>query len=249
MKATVLCTLLLLCPSAAFSQAPAGHDVTTRASSYFSTNDEGLDSTAILPPPPAVGSVRFLHDEARYREGLIERRTERGRLAARDADLSDTGEMFSEAFGMAISRENTPAIHALIRRLRGELGSMATRAAKRHYGRLRPFVLYDDPTCYRPDEDRVNKNGSYPSGHSSLGWGLALVLTEINPQNKEAILRRGYEIGESRVICGYHWQSDVDAGRLAASAAVATLHANEEFLEMLQKAKEEFRIKSQASQN
>ena len=40
------------------------------------------------------------------------------------------------------------------------------------------------------------------------------------------ILQRGIAFGQSRVICGAHWQSDVDAGRLVGSAAVAKLHAN-----------------------
>jgi membrane-associated phospholipid phosphatase len=35
-----------------------------------------------------------------------------------------------------------------------------------------------------------------------------------------------FGFGESRVICGYHWQSDVDAARIVGSAVVATLHTN-----------------------
>ena len=46
--------------------------------------------------------------------------------------------------------------------------------------------------------------------------------------------------GDSRVIVGAHWQSDVDAGRLAGSAAVVTLHTCPEFLEQLAKARAEF---------
>ena len=47
-------------------------------------------------------------------------------------------------------------------------------------------------------------------------------------------------MGQSRVICGYHFQSDVDAGRLVASAVVARLHANDAFMIQLGKAKKEF---------
>ena len=69
---------------------------------------------------------------------------------------------------------------------------------------------------------------------------MALILAEINPAQKEAILQRGFDMGQSRVICGYHWQSDVDAGRLAGSAAVAALHSNPAFIRQLDKAKKEF---------
>jgi acid phosphatase (class A) len=47
-------------------------------------------------------------------------------------------------------------------------------------------------------------------------------------------------MGQSRVICGYHFQSDVDAARLVAGAVVARLHANDAFTLQLKKAKEEF---------
>ena len=46
-------------------------------------------------------------------------------------------------------------------------------------------------------------------------------------------------MGESRVICGYHFQSDVDAARLVASAVVARLHADPGFQAQLEKARKE----------
>ena len=67
------------------------------------------------------------------------------------------------------------------------------------------------------------------------------MLAEINPARQQEIFERGYEMGQSRVICGYHWQSDVDAGRLVASSVVATLHTKPAFIEQLAKAKEEFK--------
>jgi acid phosphatase (class A) len=50
--------------------------------------------------------------------------------------------------------------------------------------------------------------------------------------------------GESRVIVGAHWQSDVDAGRLAASAAYARLHTSERFLQQMRLARQEYRCKA-----
>ena len=69
---------------------------------------------------------------------------------------------------------------------------------------------------------------------------MALVLSEINPARQNEILRRGLELGQGRVVCGYHWQSDVDAGRILAATVVARLHANETFVKELAAAKEEF---------
>ena len=91
------------------------------------------------------------------------------------------------------------------------------------------------------DEEELRYNGSYPSGHTIEGWSAALVLMELNPERADTILARGYMYGESRVIAGYHWQSDVDAGRLAASAAIARLHADKRFQRLMRKARREYR--------
>ena len=115
---------------------------------------------------------------------------------------------------------------------------------KDFYKRTRPYVYYGEPTIYPQDEEELRNNGSYPSGHTIEGWSAALLLTELNPDRADTILARGYIYGESRVIAGYHWQSDVDAGRLAASAAIARLHADKRFMRLLRKAHKEFRCLS-----
>ena len=57
----------------------------------------------------------------------------------------------------------------------------------------------------------------------TLGWGL--VLAELAPDRATPILSRARAIGESRVVCGVHYPSDVLAGYLAASLWVSTLLA------------------------
>jgi acid phosphatase (class A) len=64
-------------------------------------------------------------------------------------------------------------------------------------------------------------------------------LSEIAPDRADSILQRGHAFGQSRVICGAHWQSDVNAGRLVGSAAVAKLHSNPTFLAQMAAAKVE----------
>ena len=54
------------------------------------------------------------------------------------------------------------------------------------------------------------------------------------------LLKLGYEWGESRIIIGYHWKSDVEAARALASAVYARLHASEEFLTDMAAARREF---------
>lgn len=199
-----------------------------------------------LPPPPDKASDAFAYDQSQYRWGK-EQRLDSARLsiAVRDADWSIECicREFSEPFGMTISKEATPAIFRLLY-VALISADMVGKLPKDFYKRTRPYVYYGEPTIYPQDEEELRSNGSYPSGHTIEGWSAALILTELNPDRADTILARGYMYGESRVIAGYHWQSDVDAGRLAASAAIARLHADRRFMRLLRKAHREFRCLS-----
>lgn len=241
MKRNLLLVALLAVSVATWAQEKI-KDVRTKPDVYFLQIGDVANSLELLPPPPQPGSILFLNDEAQYQWGLMQRRTPRGDQAVTDARVDGAGvpNAFSEAFGVKISKENTPEIFKLVVNMREDAGDLATRAAKEHYMRVRPFAFYEKTTCNPEQQQELSTNGSYPSGHTAIGWATALVLAEINVDRQNEILKRGYEMGQSRVICGYHFQSDVDAGRLVASAVVARLHANEAFMKQLEKAKKEF---------
>lgn len=60
--------------------------------------------------------------------------------------------------------------------------------------------------------------------------GASLILSELVPDRTDAILARGRDFGQSRVVCDVHWQSDVEAGRVIAAGTVARLHAEAAFV-------------------
>lgn len=233
-----LCRSLLLAAAATISLY--GY---SQSAKYYVTVDELADSREIIPVPPADGSAQKAYDEAQYEWGKSIRDTPRGRMAVSDADLSEGwfGKVFSEPFGYEISKENTPEIYKLLKGVERDAGSLSARKAKKHYMRVRPFMAHNEPTSTPDHEEGMRTNGSYPSGHTARGWALALVLAELNPDRQDEILKRGFEYGQSRVIVGAHWQSDVDMGRIVSSAAIARLHADQDFDEQLQRAKSEFR--------
>lgn len=204
---------------------------------------EQVSSLNILPPPPQEGSATFEYDKAVYWEMKKLRDTERGALALQDANTSGNwqGRVFSKAMGFDINEKDTPEIYMLCRRIHLDVARSACRNAKDYYNRTRPFVYLNDHTSTPGAEEYLRQNGSYPSGHTALGWGTALILAEINPARQEEIIRRGYEFGQSRLIVGAHWQSDVDAGRLVSAAAVARVHDDPEFQKHLKRAKDECR--------
>jgi acid phosphatase (class A) len=198
------------------------------------------DSLALLPPPPAAGSAALANDQAVSAAAYALRGTPRWTQAALDADLSfpHAAGTFACAAGVRIDAASTPAAYRLLRRSQID-ASRATRAAKDRYRRPRPFMRDDQPTCAPGDEADLRGNGSYPSGHTAIGWAWALILAEAAPERADAILARGRSFGESRLVCHAHWQSDVLEGRFVGAAVVAKLHDDPAFRADLDAAKRE----------
>ncbi|KRG38895.1 hypothetical protein ARC20_14180 [Stenotrophomonas panacihumi] len=189
------------------------------------------DSLALLPAPPAPGSAAFANDEAVHAAAQRLRDTPRYAQATRDADLSfpAASDNFACALGVPIDAQATPRLYMLLRRTMVDAG-LGTYGAKNQYQRVRPFMLHEEHTCLARDEEALRKDGSYPSGHTAIGWTWAMVLTQVAPARANALLARGRQFGESRLVCNAHWQSDVLEGRAVASGVFAKLQGNADFL-------------------
>ena len=188
------------------------------------------DSLALLPAPAAEGSAAQATDLAAHRATRALRGTPRWDLAAQDNQLKfpAAGETFACTLGLPVSAEATPHLTMLLRRSLLDAG-LSTYRAKDHYKRQRPFAALQETTCAPQEEAMLRNDGSYPSGHAALGWAWALILAELAPDRADSLLQRGHAFGQSRVVCGVHWQSDVDQGRVIGAAAVARLHADPTF--------------------
>jgi len=198
------------------------------------------DSLALLPPPPAAGSSAFGHDEEVHTSAAALRDTPRYRLAALDAELvfPRAADAFACTLGVPIDEQHTPRLYRLLQRTLLDAGR-SSAAAKNRYMRTRPFVAHQEPTCAPQDEARLRSNGSYPSGHATIGWAWALVLAEVDPARADAILARGRSYGESRLVCNVHWQSDILEGRFMGAAVVSQMHGAAEFREDIEAARHE----------
>jgi len=199
------------------------------------------DLIQCLPAPPAKDSPAFQYDKQRYKWGKQQRKNAaRADMAKRDAVWTDEALMaeLSVPFGMEISAQETPAIWNVVVRGYRTVNQMRV-APKAHYQRIRPFVYFKEPTLTGED-DALRGEGSYPSGHTMRATAAALILAQINPEAANAIYARAWEAGESRVIAGAHWQSDVDATRVGAAFGVSVLQTSPEFQADLAAAREEF---------
>ena len=200
------------------------------------------DAGIYLPPPPEMTSTTYADDFAQWQWGKSVRPTERGQQANDDSQWGIGGmiRVHQGTLGFEISKEKTPAIYKLLYNVLWT-ENLSTHNAKRKYMRTRPFAQYNEHTWGRFDNEReLRFNGSYPSGHTSLGWSTALVLAEMVPELQDTLLRSGYQYGESRTIVGAHYQSDVDAGYLCGTTAVAVMHASPYFQKDLEAARKEY---------
>ena len=208
----------------------------------YLAEDEFPDSLALLPPPPGEGSAAFAFDQEVAAQNVAMEDEARKAQAIQDNVLAfpEATEAFNGVLPVSISEETTPHLYMILRRTLADAG-LSTYAAKNHYQRPRPFMVNQTPILIPEEKEHLSKDGSYPSGHTAAGWAWALILTELFPEQSDAILKRGKEFGISRMVCNVHWYSDVAAGRIMGAAAVARLHANEEFLIDLEAAKKEVR--------
>jgi len=201
------------------------------------------DLIKCLPAPPAFDSPEFAYDMMRYAWGK-QQRTDKGRAAMAKGDaiwnpIDSLFHQFAVPFGLEVSKEGTPEIYKLLTTAIYTTDQMRV-APKAYYHRQRPFERLDD-AMLTGEEDDLRGEGSYPSGHTMRGQMCALLMSQIAPERTDTLFYRAYLYGQSRVIAGAHWQSDVDASRVGASIGFCALQNCPEFIEQMKKAQKEYK--------
>jgi acid phosphatase (class A) len=179
------------------------------------------DAVALLPPPPAANSSEQAADLASVRAVFQATPLEERERAEKDAAL--TIFRFAPAIGEFFRPGQLPRTEALFERVKASIRE-PVNTAKTHWQRLRPYAV--DPKL---KFGRGEPSFSYPSGHATVGTVQALILADLFPAHREAILEIGRRIGWDRVVTGKHYPTDVYAGRTLGQAIVRKLKANPEF--------------------
>lgn len=236
MKKTTLMAAAMLCSVAAMAQ----QSVTDEKFTPFYTTEQAPHMENVIPAPPSLTDARFYDDWTQYQWGRSVRDTDRGKQAVADAHLGAT--YFLTRFGEAVGRDMKPDTYPELYRLISRLHlteQQAGASAKRYFHRVRPYQQFHEATSV-PEHENQQDFTSYPSGHTHVSWLVGLTLTAIDPEHTEQIMKVAYELGQSRVIVGFHYQSDVDAGRVMGSVTFARLWADEAFQKMFDKARREY---------
>jgi acid phosphatase (class A) len=234
--AVAAATALLLGPASA--QAPGGF------------LPQPLDVRALVPPAPPPGSLAEVQDRVVFLDTRPLIDGPRGAEAAADDVYLPpaVAPRFAGALGATLTEKDTPLALTLIGRVVKDaevlVAPVKQSAPPAGTGRIRPFVMWPaEKHCPLTADDvkfHLPQTGSYPSTHAMVGWIWASVLTALAPDRADRLIARGIAFGDSRVICGFHYRSDVEAGRLAAAALMAREQADPGFQTALAAAKREF---------
>lgn len=189
------------------------------------------DGVALLPPPPAPGSEEQAADLATVRLVFKARTPEETARAEKDESLSLFN--FAGVIGPEFKPGQFPKMEALFEKVKKDI-TESINIPKNHFKRLRPYQIDAGLNFGKPE-----KSASYPSGHSTRGTVQALLLAELFPEKRAAILTYGREIGWDRVLIGKHFPTDVQAGRVMGQAIVRELLASPAFQRDLAEAKAE----------
>lgn len=174
-------------------------------------NAPAVDLAALLPPPPAVGSLAARRDLA----GVLVVQAHRtpAQTAAAKADEAHSVFRYADVFGASFTPQQLPRTAALFARVvaydKGEV-----KAVKAFWHHPRPVLVSH---AVHPLSQEQPDDWSYPSGHSTLGYTEAVLLANMVPERRAAIFARADLYAQHRVVMGVHYPSDVEAGRLAGT--------------------------------
>jgi acid phosphatase (class A) len=200
--AAVLAALLACAGGATWwSQRPTHH--------YLSGETAGF--VAMFPPPPPAASAQTRGELDQLL--TFERTRSEADVAAARVDRKTDISRFFGALGFAAGASpDLPQLRRLAERVEDDIRPYV-RDAKNRFRRLRPYEI--EPRLH-PCIGDVRGDLSYPSGHATYGYVFAYLLRDMVPERRAGIMRRGDEFARQRMVCGVHFQSDLDAARAGA---------------------------------
>lgn len=202
---------------------------------YF---DAVMDTSTVIPPMPAAGSPLSEADRAIFRSTRALKGSPRWEMAVQDLDERKVVYAMRCALGVEIRDLNAaPKLSRVLLRVAPDI-TKAIDTPKAYYNRKRPYLEQEGEICTERSE-ALAKSPDYPSGHSSWGWAVGLILAELAPDRAVPILQRARAFGDSRAVCGVHSASAVAAGRDNGAAVVAAMHGSPEFRAEMEEARAE----------
>jgi acid phosphatase (class A) len=189
----------------------------------------------ILAPPPISPSQAYKDDL----QAVLDLQRSRTDAEAQDAraDAETSPFRFADVLGPEFRADKLPLTAKFLRQAASDAGR-STGAVKDHFNRLRPYAASSE---VHPILEKIGASGSYPSGHSTYGHTLGILLSLMVPEKSSELFDRATRYGRNRTVAGMHYPTDVEAGRICAAVVVNALLHNEKFLADLEQSRAELR--------
>jgi acid phosphatase (class A) len=190
----------------------------------------------VLMPPPRLGSAET---KAELQE-LLSLQGSRTLDQVKHASSDHQKTVYRFLGGIGINVEHLPPFANHFFDCVTEFTDHEIDNAKAAFMRTRPYkLLHSKLHILKHLED--DDTSSYPSGHAAYGMVVGLLLAEMLPEKRTEVFRRIQDYGNSRLVSGTHFRSDVYAGQIAGAVIVAFLFKSGPFRDEFDQAKSELR--------
>jgi acid phosphatase (class A) len=189
------------------------------------------NTIALLAPPPLPDSAEQAADLQEVR--AVSQSAPDSDVAVAKTETKFTIFTFTPEIGAFFEPGKFPKTEALLHNVQGDAAAVVDNA-KDYWKRPRPYKV--DPSLA---SGKLEKSFSYPSGHSTESMTLALVMAELFPEHRDAIIGEARNIGWHRVEIARHYPTDIYAGRVLAQAIVREMKEDADFQKDLAAAKAE----------
>jgi acid phosphatase (class A) len=196
---------------------------------------EQVDLVKLLAPPSPDHSPRTQAEILELIQIQKMRTPQEKTLAASDDRLS-VFQLASAVLGPRFTWENLPLTEKFFKRLARD-GISIFAVPKEKWNRTRPFLVSADiKAC-----SEHASSGAYPSGHSTFGYLAAIVLADMVPEKKTELFERADQYARNRMVCGVHYRSDIEAGRIVGTVIAAFAMQNPQYRKEFEEVRKEVR--------
>jgi acid phosphatase (class A) len=197
-----------------------------------------VNSVVLITPPPALDSKKMSRDLAEIY--AINRSATPQEIESANWDNKHENLFaIAKVLGDKFTPESMPALAKLWADMDNDQ-DIVVGAAKNFFQHPRPFDLDSNIKSVCGMKPGAAKK-SYPSGHGTVGYLSALVLSMMAPEKGEALRARAEEYGHNRVVCGEHYSADLPASKEAAELIMGNMIGNPKFQQEFAAAKAEVR--------
>ena len=203
------------------------------ASSAFALSEKpyitqaDIDISSLLPAPPNEKSPAGELD-LQIVKSLQQNMTPERAKAIR-ADLpQDVYNIAGPVLGPNFTKEKFPLTGEFIAKVVKDAG-FGVGPVKQKYMKPRPFKYSAELATAFEDIAKATGGATYPSGHSTTAFEVALILGTMLPSKRDALYERANTYTIHRVTSGAAYPSDAEGGHITATLAVYEMMKKPEF--------------------